>query len=243
MTTKALTKAKDAPASLSIAAPPALAPLLRQSVSVALMGIEGGRMPASHDPSPGQRKALETRAAVLDRSLSPADANDMRKPIAAMLLPFTIGKQADADAFIRVQGYIVALEGMPLWAVERACAAALRGDVGASRPEYAPMPPVIRRACEDLIYEASKERREIRDVLKAVVYKPAPDPAIAEKFAALAAELGSSLDADRIGEPSELAEALKDGDMDRARKVGAGYMKGVELSDEALTKVIARSER
>jgi hypothetical protein len=102
--------------------------------------------------------------------------------------------------------YVVALEGLPLFAVKQGCELALRGKVGSTGGRFRPTPGELRVACEREMEFFIKERKQIQEVLNAEVVEP-PMPGhreLARKARVMIAEIAAA-----DPPPNEIARGAK----------------------------------
>jgi len=133
--------------------------------------------------------ALENRERELRASLEPAAIGGIQNAILRMFLGFP--SAANLDAAGTAAAYASALARYPSWAIGAACGAAVRGELG--NPSFAPSVAELAKFAQAKIAAAEDEARMINRILTADVFHE-PDEAeqarVAEKFRALAAELG-----------------------------------------------------
>lgn len=124
-----------------------------------------------HAPTPAQRKMLETRRAELNHALdAPATKLEREKIILEMIMAFRIDMQDDVDAW--ALNYIEALDGMPLWAIDKARRIVMRGGDERKNMSFMPTPPEFVRTVEGLVTPLRQERHTIHRILIAEVFTP-----------------------------------------------------------------------
>lgn len=95
---------------------------------------------------------------------------------------------------MRADGYMIALEGLPGWAVEQAATWWLRGERGDGRENYAfaPSPPQFRQLADKATLAARSRRYEAVKVLLAREQR-APDPVMQARVGELMTGLAGKL--------------------------------------------------
>jgi hypothetical protein len=93
---------------------------------------------------------------------------------------------SDLESKARAEAYLVALDGMPAWCVDRAVAWWLQGANGEGGENYAfaPSPPQLRRLAEKAALPERARRHRIDQLLKARIYTD-PTPEMRAKVADL----------------------------------------------------------
>jgi hypothetical protein len=132
-----------------------------ERTAAGLWSISDQRAPAGAD-----RRALETRLAVLAQSEGRTSAATIAGRVARLFLRFPSSRLTDATAEATIAAYAQDLEPFPVWAIDQAMLQAIRRG-GA----FAPSSPELRRACEMVVSSFRSEAAEIRAVLHADVYR------------------------------------------------------------------------
>ena len=123
-------------------------------------------------PSPEVREGLARRSALVGMWLASSGIDAIRPHIDLMLGTLRFQNESESDAEVRKRAYYLAMCDLPPFAVQAACASALRGKVGTS-DKWAPQPGELYTAAIAAMRELEREKRDIDAVLKAeVVDKP-----------------------------------------------------------------------
>lgn len=99
-------------------------------------------------PSSSARNAIEARIAELRAARAAVDIDFAMAKVTELLLSFNAQQMNEAGAKARARGYITALEDLPAWAIAEACRRWLRGEAGEQNYNFAPAPPILRKAAE-----------------------------------------------------------------------------------------------
>lgn len=141
-----------------------------------------------------RRRELETMVSNFDRYLLPAVRQEVAPVIARLFMAFPGERLSRDEAGMRADGYMIALEGLPLWAVEQAAKWWLRGERGDGRENYAfaPSPPQFRQLAEKATLSARARRYEAIKVLQAREQRE-PDPAMQARVGEMLTGLAGKL--------------------------------------------------
>lgn len=126
--------------------------------------------------SPSERALLEARVAELDRADLPAPPNVLAKIITGLLSAFPTATGDVDDARLVVQTYLMALDGLPHYAVREAAMRYLSGRVERRDHAYAPKPPELARLARQIATPFRAERYQIGRILAAEI-EERPDEA------------------------------------------------------------------
>lgn len=141
----------------------------------------------------GEREALEARKAELDSGLHPADPRSAAGRVLQLMVRYpSTAALSTGRTDEMVKAYGRDLSRFPLWAIDAACIATIRGG-GA----FMPSAPELAAACEREIYAMRSELATISRALDAAVYSETGDEERARMkaaFKALAEEIGLSSD-------------------------------------------------
>lgn len=157
--------------------------------------IDGtNHMPRGTVLSSTQRRELEAVVSSFDRYLSPADRREVAPIVARLFMAFPGERLSRDEAAMRGDGYMIALDGLPSWAVDQAATWWLRGERGDGRENYAfaPSPPQLRQLAERATLAARARRYEAVKVLQAREQRAA-DPAMQARVGDLMADLAGKL--------------------------------------------------
>lgn len=150
--------------------PPAKTPEIKQLIDVALVDDNTLRRPLRSD----DRRALQDRRAMLSRWAIPATPKEIKSTVARCFLGMGGAATTPEEAQMVMAQYVTELQGLPAWAIERACSKFARGevrpeDVGAVRIETGLRPSTahIRIVARDLVRSMDDELRMIGKILRA----------------------------------------------------------------------------
>jgi hypothetical protein len=129
-----------------------------------------------------------------DRYLLPAVRQEVAPVIARLFMAFPGERLSRDEAGMRADGYMIALEGLPLWAVEQAATWWLRGERGDGRENYnfAPSPPQLRLLAEKATLAARSRRYEAVKALQAREQRE-PDPVMQARVGEMLTGLAGKL--------------------------------------------------
>lgn len=124
---------------------------------------------ASQAPTISERQAIERKVAALGNSLALVDVDRVAGAVSRLLVCFPSAATDEESAGMRAKGFLVALDDVPPWAVERACRAWLRGEVDGGTPKFAPSPPELRKVALQQMAPVFREKRSWERVLAAEI--------------------------------------------------------------------------
>lgn len=150
------------------ATPLSLPPWLARSAS-ALKDGPVPMIPAGFDLTTDQRSKAKLLITAIDDHLAGQDRRKIGGAVTELLMAFASAPMSDAGAAARAKGYAVALEGVPSWAVQEACARWLRGDVEDGNLAFAPSPPQLRKIANAVMVPIRAQRVLLERVLSARV--------------------------------------------------------------------------
>jgi len=115
-----------------------------------------------------QRQITAEMLSRLSLHLAPASAADVAKCVAVLQAQFDTGERDQAIAAARAEGYLIALEGVPLFALQEAVKRVLRptGTVGA---KFMPKAPELRALANEISLPARAHHVAMRRLLEATV--------------------------------------------------------------------------
>lgn len=154
--------------------------------------VVAGEIIPGHALPAGDRQALAARRAELEAALGHRDAGSAAGHVAWLLGLFPSVRAAADDPEAVLAAYVQVLADQPPWAVGEACRWWSRGLVTGQSKRYAPTPPELLDAAVEAARPWHEERRAIIDVLDAVpaaVVDPDRRRSLADRMAALAAEM------------------------------------------------------
>lgn len=133
---------------------------------------------------------LRARLVELRGSLHPSDPAEVARRIVRLFLRFPSSKMPDALVDETVKAYAADLSPFPLWAIDAACVAVLRGS--GANPSFVPSCPSLRLEVEDQCAKARIEAAEIERILNTAVYRMPTESErerVSRRFDALIEEL------------------------------------------------------
>lgn len=110
----------------------------------------------------------------LDRHLSDADAPEVAKCIAVLQAQFPARETDDQSTAARAEGYLLALDGVPLFALREAVRLVLSGKAEGVNTRWMPTSAQIRELADRLALPAKAHRVQLRRLLEAEVERAAP---------------------------------------------------------------------
>lgn len=142
---------------------------------------------------PEDRKAMEGRAATLDRHLAHRDDRETARVVAGLFANYPSGKVGGDEARMTTLAYVSTLSDLPPWAVDEAAKGWLRGGYGAVASAFAPSSAQLHQAAEEIVRPFVSERRQLTELLEAEVREITEDERsrVAAGFDALREELGA----------------------------------------------------
>lgn len=144
-----------------------------------------------------QRTTVGTRAERLAQHLGSASAAEIGKCIAILQAQFREREVDDGSAAARAEGYLMALEGVPLFALREAVRRVMRADAGLNT-SFMPKAPEMRALVNEIAQPARFHLVQLRRLLEAKVER-APSERDRERVREMAASLAAAL-APREGE-------------------------------------------
>lgn len=116
----------------------------------------------------GQRAKVEEMCSRLVGHLAPAEAADIGKYVAILQAQFREREMEDVSAAARAEGYLMALDGVPLFALREAVRLAMRGAAGLN-PSFMPKAPELRALVDKISLPARAHLVSLRRLLDAKV--------------------------------------------------------------------------
>lgn len=168
-------------------------------------------------PTPEQRQRLvtrqsEVRQALRPISLSDADRQKAAIAITAMLTAWIHTGKADPKS--TVAAYVMHMQDVPLFAIEKACADVARGYVEGVSPDFPPSAARLHQLAIDACEALAREEANIKKILSAkLAYTPSPEERerVKEKFRLLAEALkGMPADPETEQRKEEGARRIKE---------------------------------
>lgn len=188
-----------------------------------------GRMVLTVPLSPVEREMIDRRRRAIAPALAPATKSEIRKVVSEMLVGFGSARETnDAAAIATIAQFITMLNGLPLFAIARACLRFGQGqvtadDIGERQPprkDFAPSTAQLRTVAEKIARPFYDKHRTAALLLKATVEREPLSPEEKKRSFARVREMnegvkrhfaGVSLDDERERSRSEesLAETLR----------------------------------
>ncbi len=130
-------------------------------------------IPEATAPTEDQRRVVVEMCSRLERHLGPAAPKEIGVAFAVLQSAFPAARLEDAEASANARAYLIALEGVPAFAVDEAARRILRGEAGIDR-RFMPTPPELRALVDRLSLPARAHRVQLRRLLEAQVERAAP---------------------------------------------------------------------
>jgi ribosomal protein L17 len=122
-----------------------------------------------------QRRWVEQAGERLGSHLVPASAADVGRSVAVLQAQFPAREIDEGTAAARAEGYLMALDGVPLFAIREAVKRFMQSDAGLN-PSYMPKAPELRALVDRLSLPARAHRVHLRRLLEAEVERtPTPE--------------------------------------------------------------------
>ena len=112
-----------------------------------------------------ERFTAEAALATLREAVRPGEPEDIGRALRLLFAGYRV-RPGDIDGTIAA--YMVALEGLPAWAVSEAVRAILRGATG-DDPQFMPAPGVVAREARAMMRGIPQEARRLEQLLSARV--------------------------------------------------------------------------
>lgn len=126
-------------------------------------------------PTAEQREVLKIRGREIADGLKPADGNQARTVISALVNRLLVTypqseRVSEQDARAAIAGYVDALADLPLWAVNAACQGWIRGEADGDN-RFRPSAAELRTLAQRKLMPFRQEVEQIRRILTAQVYR------------------------------------------------------------------------
>lgn len=148
-------------------------------------------IPEAYALTADQRAKVEAACFRLDQHLSPAPAAEIGKCVAILQAQYREREVEEVSAAVRAEGYLMALDGVPLFALREAVRRVMQGDGGVN-PSFMPKGPELRALVNQISLPARVHLMKMRKLLDAKVEAP-PSAEARARVAALMADLSKSL--------------------------------------------------
>lgn len=151
-------------------ADPIAATYIAQAQSLMVDGEVIGGLPVAI------RDGLQSRFVVLTTSFEPAAIPELEIEVSTVLSSWLLSRSIGAvEAKMTARAYAMALEDLPLWAVQRACRLIARGKVPGLSKDFPVSSARIHEVAEEIMEAADAEAKTIRKLLAAPVAPAFPE--------------------------------------------------------------------
>lgn len=126
---------------------------------------------------------------------SPATKNEAVAVLTMISASFPEAEVDENTRALRLQGYLLALDGFTNAVLKAAAQRVIKGEVSGFDTRFMPTPPQIRRLCDETraaMYRAEQERQRVRDDPEPDRYAEPPNPSVVKRFDALQSTLAKS---------------------------------------------------
>ncbi|WP_454917326.1 hypothetical protein [Xanthobacter sediminis] len=131
------------------------------------------KLPEASALTESQRRTVMEMCSRLGGHLRPASDEELGVSFAMLQSAFPAANLADGEARANARAYMVALEGVPSFALAEAVRLILRGEAGLDR-RFMPTPPELRALVDRLSLPARAHRVQLRRLLEAEVEPAVP---------------------------------------------------------------------
>jgi len=140
---------------------------------------------------PGQREVVQRMADRLDLHLSASSTDDVVSAVAQMRVVLPTAGLDEGQAAAAGRAFLIALEGVPRFALQEAVRLVLRGEAGLDH-RFMPAPPELKALVDRISLPARAHRVQLGRLLKARVERT-PTPEERQRVKELTANLVASL--------------------------------------------------
>lgn len=144
----------------------ALPDWLRQRIN-SLTNDYPPKLPANMALSEAQRFYCQRCLTSLKSHFEPATEHEIAVVVAKLQAAFPAADVASSVAEVGGEAYLIALEGVPLWALEEAYRRVLRGEAAVNR-QFMPKPPELRFLVNEISRPARWQAKRIEHLLEAI---------------------------------------------------------------------------
>lgn len=127
------------------------------------------RIPARFALTATTRSAAMDILRQADISLQPAAKRELGSIVTRLLSSYPADGASEATARARAENWMIALDGLPAWAVDAAHRKWMRGEVPGVNPDFEPKPPRFRQVATALLGPVLERRNQLSMLLKAEV--------------------------------------------------------------------------
>ena len=127
------------------------------------------RIPQAVAPTAEQRERISARATRLSSNLAPAGVDVIGALVARLQAAFPSASLDAATAEANAESYLIALEGVPAFALDEACRRILQRKVPGLNAKFMPTAPELRALVDELSLPARWHLKELRRLLDAEV--------------------------------------------------------------------------
>lgn len=136
----------------------------------------GGRLVLYTAPSAELRERMRQRSRNLTRALQHVDRGAMAVAIAGMLRSLSPNRKvSDDEAKKSIAQFVAIVEGLPTWAVQRACHALSSGKVDGVSLDFLPTTARLRQVAESYCTPLWDEQVQLHKLLEAEVEERPPE--------------------------------------------------------------------
>lgn len=170
-------------------------------------------IPAEHALTAETRKVVQETRSRLGAHLQPASVDDLGTGLAMLQAQFPSQDVDKVTAKVRVQGYLMALDGVPAFALDEAIKRVLQRKVPDLEPKFMPTAPQLRGLVDEISLPARWHAAQLRMLLDAKVHGAPSERASPERVAEIYAEAVLAMPTTRKrhpGDPSGVDHADKD---------------------------------
>jgi hypothetical protein len=140
---------------------------LQRLVNALTADYSNPTIPAKLALSEEQRRDVQTRVDQLGEAEIACDVDQTMTVVVELLEAFPTAKLSGEQARLKARGYIIALEGLPTWAVIEASRLWLQARAGPQNYDFAPTPPRLREVADQVLIGVRRQRHLLQRVLKA----------------------------------------------------------------------------
>lgn len=127
------------------------------------------KIPQAVAPNPEQRAKISARVDRLSLSLAPAGVDLVGVMVARLQAAFPSAGLDPATAEANAESYLIALEGVPAFALDEACRRILQRKVPSLNAKFMPTAPELRALVDEISLPARWHLKELQRLLSAEV--------------------------------------------------------------------------
>ena len=159
-----------------------------------IFSSKGWKLPAGKTLSPEARELIRSEAEALQSTLCPATQHEATAAIMAMLDLFP-GLQSISDGRLEAMalGYWSAADDIPLWGINDAIRAIMRGEDDRKDKTFSPSPPQFRTVCLSAVAKVRSRVAFLRRMADVLDGDPVFDDAHRSRMLKNIADLGTNI--------------------------------------------------